>query len=282
MAGVRDIRRRIRSVANLEQIAKAMKTIATAKLRKSRAKVIASRPYTKEIQEVVTRLAQASNVEDHPFLNKRPVKTVGYLLITSDRGLCGGYNANLIRRTNDILDEQKEAETALVVVGRKGRDYFLKRGKKILAYYTGLGDDPVYEQAGEIAEKVTELYLTGQLDEVHIIYSRFISALSQEPTVSKLLPLEPAPLGVQEQYISEPPQKKILEKLLPAYLENRIFSALLESKTSEMGAKMTAMDSATENAKEVIRKLTLAMNRARQEAITKEISEIVGGAAALE
>lgn len=282
MAGVRDIRRRIRSVKNMQQITKAMKMVAAAKLRRAQEKVVASRPYAKQIQDVLSRLVQAQTELNHPLLEKRPVKKIGYILMTSDRGLCGGFNANLIRMTRAILEEERDAATGLVAVGRKGSDYFGRRKIEILSRFTGLGDSPDFNQARKIAGEIIGLYTSGELDEVYLVYSRFISVLTQEPTLKKILPVEPSEEKAGGQYIFEPAPLKMLEKLLPNYLESQIFSALLESKASEMGAKMTAMDSATENAKEMIDKLTLAMNRARQAAITKEISEIVGGAAALE
>lgn len=282
MAGVRDIRRRIRSVANMQQITKAMKMVAAAKLRRAQEKVIASRPYAKQIQDVLARLVQAQTEMTHPLLEKRPVKKIGYILVTSDRGLCGGFNANLIRMTRGILEEQKDAQTGLVAVGRKGNDYFGRRKVEVISRFTGLGDNPDFNQARKIAGEIIGLYTSGELDEVYLVYSKFISVLTQEPTLAKLLPIEPSEEKAGGEYIFEPSPQQMLERLLPSYLESQVFSALLESKASEQGARMTAMDSATENAKEMIDKLTLAMNRARQAAITKEISEIVGGAAALE
>ncbi len=282
MAGVRDIRRRIRSVSNMQQITKAMKMVAAAKLRRAQEKVIASRPYAKQIQDVLARLAQAQTDASHPLLEKRPVKRVGYILITSDRGLCGGFNANLIRLTRGIFEEQRDAESGLITVGRKGSDYFNRSNVKIISRFTGLGDNPDYNQARKIAGEIIGLYTSGEVDEVYLVFSKFVSVLTQEPTLAKILPIEPSEEKAGGDYIYEPSPQQMLEYLLPSYLESQVFSALLESKASEEGARMTAMDSATENAKEMIDKLTLAMNRARQAAITKEISEIVGGAAALE
>ncbi|MGI6451486.1 MAG: ATP synthase F1 subunit gamma [Desulfitobacteriia bacterium] len=282
MAGVRDIRRRIRSVSNMQQITKAMKMVAAAKLRRAQEKVIASRPYANQMQDVLTRLAQAQTDVSHPLLEKRPVQKIGYVLVTSDRGLCGGFNANLIRLTRGVLEEQKEAQAGLVAIGRKGSDYFGRRKVEIISRFTGLGDSPDFNLARKIAREIIGLYTSGAVDEVYLIYSKFVSVLTQEPTMAKILPIEPSAEKAVGEYIFEPGPQQMLERLLPSYLESQVFSALLESKASEMGAKMTAMDSATENAKEMIDKLTLAMNRARQAAITKEISEIVGGAAALE
>jgi len=266
----------------MQQITKAMKMVAAAKLRRAQEKVVASRPYARQIQDVLARLAQAQTDEPHPLLAKRAVKKTGYVLITADTGLCGGYNSNLIRLTRSIVEEKTEKEIALVTVGRKGSDYFARRRVEILSRFIGLGDNPDFNLARKIASEIIGLYTTGELDEVYLIYSRFISVLTQQPTVAKLLPIEPSTEKAEGDYIFEPSPAQLLEQLLPSYIESQIFSALLESKASEMGARMTAMDSATENAKEMIEKLTLAMNRARQAAITTEISEIVGGAAALE
>lgn len=282
MTGVRDIRRRIRSVTNMQQITKAMKMVAAAKLRKAQEKVIASRPYAEQLQNVLSRLVTAQIGVKHPLLEKRPVQKSGYILVTSDRGLCGGFNSNLIRLTKGILDEKSDAEVGLVTVGRKGNDYFVRRNHKILAQFTGLGDNPDFNQAKDIAEQIIELYTSGEVDEVYLIYSKFVSVLTQKPTAVKILPIEASAEKASGQYIFEPSPEQMLGQLLPAFLKSQIFSAMLESKASEMGSKMMAMDSATENAKDMIEKLTLAMNRARQAAITKEISEIVGGAAALE
>lgn len=281
MAGVRDIRRRIRSVRNMQQITRAMKMVAAAKLRKSQEKVIAARPYARQLQEVLARVAQAQVDVKHPLLEQRQVHKVLYVVISSDRGLCGGYNANLIRKTNSLIAEQ-EHEVGLVTVGRKGRDFF-RRGKiENMAEFIGVGDDPNYGQAKQIAQEVVRLYQDGEVDEVYLLYTEFLTAIQQRPTQLKLLPIEKPTGQMGRQYIFEPSPDEILERLLPKYVETLVFRSLLESKASEHGARMTAMGSATDNAKEMIDRLTLVMNRARQAAITKEISEIVGGAAALE
>ena len=203
------------------------------------------------------------------------------MLITSDGGLCGGYNANLIRKTSGLIAKSQQ-EVKLVAVGRKGRDFF-RRGKiEFLAEFTRLGDNPTYNQAKEIAQKVVLLYEQGEADEVYLLYTEFVTAMTQKPSQLKLLPIE-QPEGKQgEQYIFEPSAGEILNNLLPKYVETQIFRTILEGKASEQGARMTAMSSATDNAKDMIDRLSLAMNRARQAAITTEISEIVSGAAALE
>ncbi|WP_088227172.1 ATP synthase F1 subunit gamma [Desulfosporosinus sp. FKB] len=280
MAGVRDIRRRIRSVRNMQQITKAMKMVSAAKLRKAQQKLIAARPYANQLQGVLERLSQAGDTI-HPLLVKRPVQKVVYVLITSDRGLCGGYNANLIRKTTGLIAETPQ-EVKLVTVGRKGRDFF-RRGKiEFLAEFVALGDDPSFNQAKEIANEVIRLYEQGEADEVYLLYTEFVSAITQRPSQVKLLPIEKPEGKHGKQYIFEPSPDEILASLLPKYVETQIFRSILEGKASEQGARMTAMSSATDNATDMIDRLSLAMNRARQAAITKEISEIVGGAAALE
>ncbi|AFQ46361.1 MULTISPECIES: ATP synthase F1 subunit gamma [Desulfosporosinus] len=281
MAGVRDIRRRIRSVRNMQQITKAMKMVSAAKLRKAQQKLSAARPYANQLQGVLERLAQAPGDTVHPLLVKRPVQKVVYVLITSDRGLCGGYNANLIRKTATLIAETPQ-DVKLVTVGRKGRDFF-RRGKiEFLAEFVALGDEPSYSQAKEIAQEVVRIYEQGEADEVYLMYTEFVSAINSRPTQIKLLPIE-KPEGKQsKQYIFEPSPDEILASLLPKYVETQVYRSILEGKASEQGARMSAMSSATDNAKDMIDRLSLAMNRARQAAITKEISEIVGGAAALD
>lgn len=281
MASARDIRRRIRGVRNMQQITKAMKMVAASKLRKAQEKVIAARPYARQLQEVLARLAQDQADVTHPLLMERPVQRVGYIIITSDRGLCGGYNTNLIRMTNSSIAEETH-DVRLVAVGRKGRDFY-RRGKiETIAEFVGLGDNPSYGQAKEIAQEVIGLYESGELDEVYLLYNEFVSAISQRPTRIKLLPIEKPQQVSNTEYIFEPSAEEILTTLLPKYVETQVFRTLLEGKASEMGAKMTAMGAATDNAKEAIERLTLQLNRARQAAITTEISEIVGGASALE
>jgi F-type H+-transporting ATPase subunit gamma len=281
VAGAQDLRRRIRSIRNMEQITKAMKMVSAAKLRKAQQKLDAARPYAHQLQAVLERLAQVPVDVTPPLLQKRPVQNVVYVVITADRGLCGGYNANLIRMTSAMMAES-EHEVKLVAVGRRGRDFF-RRGKiEFLAEYTGLGDDPSYNQAKEIAQKVISLYEQGEADEVYLLFTEFVTAMTQRPSQLKLLPIEQPEGKLGRQYIFEPTAEEILDSLLPKYVENQIFRTILEGKASEQGARMSAMSSATDNAAEMIDRLSLAMNRARQAAITTEISEIVSGAAALE
>ena len=281
MPSMRDLRRRIKSIKSTQQITKAMKMVAAAKLRRSQEMVVASRPYAKRIKDVLARAAGATTETNHPLLEKREVKSTGYVLITADRGLCGGFNANLIRKANGELKEFNNPR--LVTVGRKGRDFFKKRGYEIVGEFTNLGESISFDAARVIAGFIVEKYLDGTFDEVYLVFSEFVNPLVQRPQTIKLLPLEtPEEEAGGGEYIFEPSADAVLNTLLPKYVEVQVYRALLESKASEHGARMTAMDTATENAAEMIAKLTLQLNRARQAAITKEIAELVGGAAALE
>lgn len=282
MASARDLRRRIKSIKSTQQITKAMKMVAAAKLRKAQERVIAARPFAGKIQEVLSRLTSANAGVTHPLLEVREPKNICYVLITADRGLCGGYNANIIRMNAGMVHNRPGS---LVTIGRKGRDFFRRRGFDIRSEFVGLGEDIPFGVAKEIGQTLVDYYVKGIFDEVYLVFTEFKSALTQTPTAMKLLPVEPpadSGKGPQIDYIYEPDPEGLLAELLPKYIETSIYRAILESKASEQGARMTAMGSATDNASEMIDKLTLSLNRARQAAITKEISEIVGGASALE
>ncbi|NLW06638.1 MAG: F0F1 ATP synthase subunit gamma [Clostridia bacterium] len=282
MACMRDLKRRIRSISNIQHITRAMKMVAASKLRRAQINVTATRPYTYKLEEVIGRLIATVDPETQPLMAPREVKKVGYVLLTSDRGLAGGYNASLIRLTDEHLQAQKHA-TTLVAVGRKGRDYFRRRQVEIAASYTELGDIPDMFQARELARQLMDLYLSGAVDELHLVYSRFYSAIRNVPRVEQLLPLAPrkGEAGAEGEYIYEPSPEIVLRSLLPRYCEIKVYQALLEAKASEHGARMTAMDNATKNAGEMIDMFTLSFNRARQAAITREITEVVAGADAL-
>ncbi len=285
-AGTREYKRRIRSVTNTQQITKAMKMVSAAKLRRAQEAAEASRPYTETLQGTLARLSGVAFDVRHPLLNKREeVRKVGYLVITADRGLCGAYNSNLIKAANAAIEaDQRKVENGIIAVGRKARDYYRKRSG-LDAEFVNLGDKISYADAREIGQYIMNAYENEEIDEVYVVYARFINVLRQIPTVTKLLPLEP-PVDEEGQghlvdYIYEPSAEEILLTLLPRYVGSQIYNALLESKASEHGARMTAMGNATENAAEIIDSLTLAMNKARQAAITDEILDIVGGAEAL-
>ncbi|AEF95448.1 ATP synthase gamma chain [Desulfotomaculum nigrificans CO-1-SRB] len=283
MPSARDLRRRIKSIKSTQQITKAMKMVAAAKLRRAQEAVESARPFALKIKDVLSRVAAASGGAKHPLLEVREVKRTAYVVITADRGLCGGFNANILRRAAGEL--QKDNNPAIVAVGRKSRDYFTRRNFDVVASFVRLGETIQFSQAKEIAKFVMDKYVAGEFDEVYLVFSEFVNVLTQRPVKVKLLPVEtPAEekKGPAVEYIFEPNAESVLASLLPTYVETTVFRAMLESKAGEQGARMTAMDSATKNAKELIHKLTLSLNRARQAAITKEISEIVGGAAALE
>ena len=290
--GVRDYKRRIRSVNNTRQITKAMKMVDAAKLRKAQEKAESSRPYTGKLQEVLARLVAMSIQAKHPLLEKHdPIKRVTYVVVTADRGLCGGFNTNIIRRANQAISEDdRPVEAGVVAVGRKARDFYRKRGYNLQGDFINLGDKLDYTQAREIGQFIAQLYEEGAADEVYLVFAHFVNAMRQIPTVQKVLPVEtPEEITAEAEefakfapdYIYEPNVDEILISLLPRYLMSQVYHAMLESKASEHGARMTAMGNATENASELVDILTLEMNKARQASITSEILEISGGAEAL-
>lgn len=283
MASLRDLRRRIKSVKSTQQITKAMKAVSAAKMRKAQDAVLFARPYAKRLKGVLGRVAMASTDVKHPLLAVREPKKIAYIVITADRGLCGGFNSNVIRLAASQV--KNAPEVSLVTIGRKSRDFFRRRGFNIQKEYVGLGEDIRYGLIRDISSYITDKYAACEFDQVFLIYSQFVNVLVQRPTVVKLLPAEPPAEEAEAKkavYIFEPAAEAVLAELLPKYVENAIYQGILESKAGEHSARMTAMDNATKNASEMIDRLTLTMNRARQTQITKEISEIVGGAAALE
>jgi len=286
-AGVREYKRRIASVKNTQQITKAMKMVAAAKLRRAQEHAESSRPYTDTLRDTLARLSAVAFDVRHPLLEKREeIRKVGYVIVTADRGLCGAYNSNIIRAANTAMQEGAQGlEHGIIAVGRKARDFYRKRSG-VDAEFINLGDNITYADAKEIANYVIDAYENEELDEVNLVYAKFINTLRQVPTVTKLLPLEPPAQEDSEEeynidYIYEPSAEEILLTLLPRYIGSQIYHAMLEGKASEHGARMTAMSNATENAGEIIESLTLEMNKARQAAITDEILDIVGGAEAL-
>lgn len=283
--GIRELRQRIKSVQSTRQITKAMKMIAAAKLRRSQERAESARPYADKMREVVMNIAAGTGSSKHPMLQSRPVKKTGYVVITSDRGFAGGYNSNLLRMVQKNIADRHSSkdEYTIIVLGGKGFNFLKKRGYPIAASKVGLSDNPTYVDIRDVARQAVNLFAEGEVDELYLVYNKFISAISQQPTEVRLLPLgsvekaENSPL-----YEFEPSAEEVLADLLPKYAETLIFSALLDAKASEQGARMTAMGNATDNATEMIEKYTLQYNRVRQASITQEISEIVGGAAALE
>jgi len=285
MATLKAIRKRISSIRNTQQITKAMKMVSAAKLRRAQEAAVQARPYADKMIDLLKNLSSRVPREAHPLLKMREEKKIDLVLFTSDRGLCGGYNANLIRAAESFMRREGSGkEINLVLVGRRGADHFRRRRAQIADRHINVLATPAEELASKIAEKVIERFITGETDAVYILYSHFRSALSQLPTLEKLLPVAVSETENAEQlteYLYEPGVEALLASLLPRVAEVAIFRALLEATASEHGARMTAMDSATSNASKMMGSLTLQMNRARQASITRELMEIVGTAEAL-
>ena len=266
-----------------------MKLVAAAKLRRAQDNVVAARPFAEKIAEVLGRLTAPVHVKEHPLLERREGKRVEIVVIASDRGLCGGFNANIIRKAEAFLLERepRDVEVTVSVVGRKAREYFGRRGRAMRKVVTDLQGGPDFRLAAEIGDELIARYMSEEIDEVYVIYGEFRSAISQRPMVNRILPVGelPSPEDKPEEfgvaYTYEPSAAELLERLLPRYVHVQIHHALLESAASEQGARMTAMDAATNNASEMIDRLTLIYNRARQAAITTELVEIVSAAEAL-
>lgn len=284
MASMRDIKRRIRSIQSTQQITKAMKTVSAAKLRKTQTNLVAARPYSNKLEEVTQRLLAEVGDYKNALFEQREGNRVAYLVMTGDRGLAGGYNANAIRMAEQAIKNNPDEDGVIIALGRKGRDYFSRRNYEILQEYLDLGDDPHYIQARELAREMADIFLEGKVDQIRLVYTHFYSAIRHEPVIKQFLPLEVViseDSKEETEYIYEPAKKEVLDQLIPRSLEVVMYRSLLETKASEHGARMAAMDAASNNAGEMIDQLTLSFNRARQAAITREISEIVGGAAAL-
>ncbi|GMA57556.1 ATP synthase F1 subcomplex gamma subunit [Alicyclobacillus sacchari] len=281
---MRDIKRRIKSVRNTSQITKAMEMVAAAKLRRVQDAVQQSKPYLAKMQEMLSNLSQSARHVKHPLLASRPVKRTGYLVITADRGLAGPYNAQVVRAAMQEFGKRDKATFAIYAVGKRGRDYFRRRGFPVAADVVDLADSPTYHSIRHLAEAIVGAYERAEFDELYFIYNEFINAASQRPIVKKVLPLDSLAdeaKGPRRIYEFEPDEEAVLAALLPRYAETLVYQAVLDAKASEHAARMTAMGNATDNAKELISDLTLSLNRARQAAITTQIAEIVGGAEAL-
>jgi F-type H+-transporting ATPase subunit gamma len=294
MATLRDIRRRINSVKSTQQITRAMKLVAAAKLRRAQERIMEARPYSYKMGEVLSDLALRTSQEMHPLLARRAAGTHGagsrkmLVVISGDRGLCGAFNSNIIRRSLDFLrahQDDPEISLTLMVVGRKVRDFYRRRGQyTVRSEYANLFDKLAYTHAAQIAQDFTRAYLAEEVDEVHLVYNEFKSVATQRVVVEQLLPIQPAEVSEGTpvvEFIFEPSPAAVLERLLPKHVEVQVYRALMESLAAEYGARMTAMENATKNASEMIDLLTLQFNKARQERITKELLEIVGGAEAL-
>jgi F-type H+-transporting ATPase subunit gamma len=284
MPSLLDIRRRIRSVKNTQQLTKALKTVSAAKLRRAQERVFSARPYAAQLKSVLADLATRIENISHPLLEIRPENRILLIVVTADRGQCGAFNSNIIRAAQNFVREHRQAEIQLALVGRKGRDFFRRRATRIHSDFINIFSRLNYGHAKDISERVIDAYTKAEFDAVYIIYNEFKSIIQQRLVVEKLLPFDRGELGAAGpsiDYIYEQNPQEIFNRLLPRYVETQIFRALLESAASEHGARMAAMDTATRNAGEMIEMLTLNMNRIRQAAITREIIEVVSGAGAL-
>ena len=291
MANTIDIRRRIRSVKNTQQITKAMKMVAAAKLKRSQDRILAARPYALKMRGVLSNLSRRVNRSSHPLLQKREGKKVEVVVVTSDRGLCGGFNGNIVRMSAEFVREceARGLQVNLSIVGRKGRDYFRRRTWPIRQEWTGIFDRLTFEHAIDIGGDLTDHFIKGTFDELYIVYNEFKSAIQQRVIVEKLFPVDAAAeFGTAQaegttggSYLYEPDEADLLNVFVPKHFQTQTFRILLESAAAEHGARMSAMDGATRNAGQLIMKVTLHYNKTRQTAITKELMDIVGGAEAL-
>ena len=283
MASTLDLRRRIRSVKNTQQITRAMKMVAAAKLRRAQDRMLAARPYSGAMHQMLRSVASRVDAKTHPLLQRREEKNVLIVVVTADKGLCGGFNMNAIKLAQETLEQGGWASAGLLPVGRKGNDFFRRREANIRMQAVNVFQALSIDTARELAQTIIADYREEKIDAVYVVYNEFRSMISQKAVVERMLPIEtPAEnerAGID--YLYEPEPEAILDHLLPRYVEFQIYRVLLESSASEHAARMTAMEAATKNAKDVIEHLTLTYNRVRQAAITKEIIEIVSGAAAL-
>lgn len=284
----RDIKRQINSRKKTAQITKAMEMVSAAKLRRVQEAVQLSKPYLAKMVQMLEGISQSARWVKHPLLAQRPVRRTGYLVITADRGLAGPYNAQVIRQSLFEFRGKDKSTYTIYAVGRRGRDFFKRQGYPLGGEVTGLPDSPTYGAIGPLAEQIVEAYAAEEFDELYLVYNEFINAVTQQSVTKKVLPLADVTShaggesnGATAQYLFEPDAETVFEQLLPRYAETLVYQAVLDAKASEHGARMTAMGNATKNAMEMIDSLSLALNRARQAAITTQIVEIVGGAEAL-
>jgi F-type H+-transporting ATPase subunit gamma len=285
MANLRDIRTRIRSVKSTQQLTYAMKLVSATKLRRAQERVVSARPYARKMLQVLNSLASRANPEHHPLLERRGDSKVELVVITADRGLCGGFNANIVKTAAEEIRRRAGQEVTLTLVGKRGRDYFRRRHVAARRELVDIFSNVTYAHAAGLAKDLIEGYVARELDAVCLVYNEFKSAIQQRVVVETLLPIQQLSWegpGIPTDYIYEPGEKELFDRLLPKHVEVQVYRALLESSASEHGARMTAMDSATKNAADMIESLTLNMNKVRQAGITKEILEVVSGAEALE
>jgi len=283
MPALIDIRRRIRSVKSTQQITKAMKMVSAAKLRRAQEAMFAARPYARKMTEVLNSMASRATPDAHPLLEERGHEKVLLVVITADKGLCGAFNANIIRTASRFLADRGDGDVTLALVGRKARDFFRRRAVKVRSERVGVFQALRYETARELGRELMEAFTRGEADQVFLVYNEFKSVIQQRLVVDRLLPVERHAISPRDpalDYLYEPEPAGIFATILPKHVEVQVWKALLESQAAEHGARMTSMDAATNNASEMIDRLTLYMNKVRQAAITKEIIEVVSGAGA--
>ena len=285
MATIREIKRRIVAIKSTQKITRAMQMVAAAKLRRAQENILKARPYAIELDKIIAEVTMRTKRDLHPLLSERENSgKIMFVVVTADSGLCGGFNANLIKAAKSYINELTDQKPDIFCIGRKGRDFFVKNGFNVIGQKVMFFKSLKYSDSVESISKIKELYLSGEYKRVDLIYNQFKSAIQQVITVKQLLPLVPAePEGNMTpiEYIYEPDEYSVFDKIIPYHLEVQMWRIMLESYASEMGAKMTAMDAATENANELLNTLSITYNRARQSIITKEITEIVGGAESL-
>ena len=288
MPGSKEIRSKIKSVENTRKITRAMEMVAASKMRKAQERMRAARPYAEKVRNVAAHLSRANPEYKHPFLVKREtIKNVGLIVITSDKGLCGGLNTNLLRLAVNKMKgwEAQGQKITVCAIGNKGFGFMSRVGASVKSHLTGLGDTPHIEKLIGAVKIMLDAYIAGEIDAVYLSYNSFINTMKQEPKVEQLLPLSgeglQSPAGATWDYIYEPDARVVVDELLVRYIESLVYNAVTENQASEQSARMVAMKAASDNAKNVISELKLVYNKARQAAITKEISEIVGGAAAV-
>jgi len=291
MATLRDIKGRIKGVKSTQQITKAMKMVAAARLRRAQENIINAKPYSKKIAEMLGHLLSIEKNFSNPLFSEREVKRIALIVVTSDRGLCGGFNMNVMRKAEEMVKEElaefyQDGNLDLYCIGKKGNDYFTKRPYNVVGSHPGIFSRLKFEFASGLIKELTAKYISGEIDKVLVVYNEFKSVIQQKTTVEQLFPIKPFEVkshetSVEADYIYEPDKVEIINALLPKHLNAQMWTTLLDSYAAELGARMTAMDMATENAKELIRSLNLTYNKVRQASITKEILEIVSGANAL-
>lgn len=284
MSGLKIIRRRIRSIQSTQQITRVMKMVAAAKLKRAQDNIVHARPYALRLREVIRELATRVDRGHHPLLDLREPHGLGIMVVTGDRGLCGSFNTGILRRGQRLMEENAGRSIRLITVGRRGTDFFARRGADVIEKKAGFFNHLEFQHALDLGQALVDHYIATRLDRVFVVYNEFKSAIQQNVVVEQLLPIVPDPADVHaitSDIIYEPSEAKVLDAILPLFVKVQVWRILLESFAAEMGARMTAMDSATQNAQELVESLTLTYNKARQAAITREILEVVSGAESL-